>query len=71
MFSNQFNLLNFYGIGAKSKYETIGYYFYKLTIIGSENYAYVAAFGLLLSAVLIPITLLINRLLNKVQDKLI
>ncbi len=71
LFSNQFNLLNFYGIGAKPAYETIGYYFYKLTIIGSENYAYVAAFGLLLSAVLIPVTLLINRVLNKVQDKLI
>ena len=70
LFSNQFNLFNFYGLGAEAKYETIGYYFYKLTIKGQENYAYVAAFGLLLSLILIPITLVINKLLERLKDKI-
>lgn len=71
LFVNQFNLFNFYGTGAKPEYETIGYYFYKLTIIGEENYAYVAAFGLLLSAVLIPITLALNKGMEKLQSKIL
>ena len=71
LFSNQFNLFNFYGTGAAPEYETIGYYFYKLTVLGQENYSYVAAFGLVLSRVLIPVTLTINRLTNKIQDKIV
>ena len=70
LFSNQFNLFNFYGTGAEAKYETIGYYFYKLTINGQENYSYVAAFGLMLSLVLVPVTLVINKLLERLQDKI-
>ncbi len=70
LFTNQFNLFNFYGLGANTEYETIGYYFYKLTLMGESNYPYVAAFGLVISLILIPITLGLNSLLNKVQNKI-
>jgi len=71
LFSNQFNLFNFYGTGAKPEHETVGYYFYKLTIIGEENYTYVAAFGLLLSIILIPITLCLNKATDWIQSKIV
>ena len=72
LFSNQFNLFYFEGLGANPKYETIGYYFYKLIAErgGRQNYAYVATFGLLLSAMLIPVTLIINKLMDKWQEKI-
>lgn len=72
IFSNQFNLLYFEGLGAAPKYETIGYYFYKLiaTTGGRQNYAYVATFGLFLSIILIPITLVINKLMDMWQEKI-
>lgn len=72
LFSNQFNLFYFEGLGANPKYETIGYYFYKLIAErgGRQNYAYVATFGLFLSAMLIPVTLIINKLMDKWQEKI-
>lgn len=70
LFSNQFNLFSFYGTGARAEYETIGYYFYKLTIDGRENYAYVASFGLIVSLIMIPITLVINKLMERWQQKI-
>ena len=72
LFSNQFNLFYFEGLGANPKYETIGYYFYKLIAErgGRQNYAYVATFGLLLSAMLIPVTLIINKVMDKWQEKI-
>ncbi len=65
LFTDQFNLFNFYGIGADINYSTMGYYFYKLTIQGKEYYPYVAAFGLLVSAVLIPATIALNKYMDK------
>lgn len=72
LFANQFNLFYFEGLGANPKYETIGYYFYKLIAErgGRQNYAYVATFGLFLSAMLIPVTLIINKLMDKWQEKI-
>lgn len=72
LFSNQFNLVYFEGLGAAQKYETIGYYFYKLIAErgGRQNYAYVATFGLFLSALLIPVTLIINKLMTMWQEKI-
>ena len=72
LFSNQFNLFYFEGLGANPKYGTIGYYFYKLIAErgGRQNYAYVATFGLFLSAMLIPVTLIINKLMDKWQEKI-
>lgn len=73
LFADQFNLFSFYGATANPRYQTIGYYFYKLVSEsgGEANYPYVAAFGLTLSIVLIPVALLINRLMDKVQQRLL
>ncbi len=67
LFVDQFNLFNFYGIGADINYSTMGYYFYKLTVQGRQYYPYVAAFGLLVSAVLIPVTIVINKWMDKLN----
>ncbi len=64
LFIDQFNLFNFYGIGADINYSTMGYYFYKLTVQGRQYYPYVAAFGLVVSAVLIPVTIALNKWLE-------
>ena len=69
IFVNQFNLMNFYGLGRDNDI-TIGYYFYRRITEGMENYPYISAFGLMLSAVLIPVTLIINKLLEKVERNL-
>ncbi len=68
IFANQFNLFNFYGTAASYEYQTIGYYFYKLTATDAgAHYPYVAAFGLVISAVLIPVALLLNKLLDRLN----
>ncbi len=67
LFIDQFNLFNFYGIGADINYSTMGYYFYKYTVQGREYYPYIAAFGLLVSAVLIPVTVALNKWMDKLN----
>ncbi len=67
LFVDQFNLFNFYGIGADVNYSTMGYYFYKLTVQGRQYYPYVAAFGLVVSAVLVPITIVLNKWMDKID----
>lgn len=69
IFVNQMNLYNFYGAGA-SNYNiyTIGYYLYR-GIAAPETtlaeYPYYAAFGLVMTFITIPITLLVRYFLNK------
>ncbi len=67
LFVDQFNLFNFYGIGADINYSTMGYYFYKLTVQGRQYYPYVAAFGLVVSAVLVPVTIALNKWMDKLD----
>ncbi len=71
IFANQFNLFSYYAGGAKMEYQTVGYYFYKLIADqqfgGKIQYPYVAAFGIVISLVLIPITIGINKLLDKLD----
>ncbi len=67
LFMDQFNLFNFYGIGADTNYSTMGYYFYKLTVQGRQYYPYVAAFGLVVSAVLIPVTIALNKWMDRLD----
>lgn len=67
LFLNQFNLFSLYGNNAETKFITIGYLLYKLTYRASNTeYPYLAAFGLILTVIIIPITLGIRKLLNKV-----
>ncbi len=67
LFVDQFNLFNFYGIGADINYSTMGYYFYKYTVQGREYYPYIAAFGLVVSAVLIPVTIALNKWMDRIN----
>ncbi len=68
IFSDQFNLVGLYTHEAPVEYRTIGYYFYQVLVKeGQPGYPYLAAFGLVISAVLIPVTLLINKWLDKLD----
>lgn len=71
IFVNQMNLYSFYGPGA-SNYSiyTIGYYMYSgISAPGTTlaDYPYYAAFGLVMTMVTIPITLVVRKLLNKMD----
>lgn len=64
---NQMNLFSFYGVNA-SNYDiwTIGYYIYRGVSVGTKSeYPYYAAFGLVMTFISIPITLIVQKLLNK------
>lgn len=71
IFVNQMNLYSFYGPGA-SNYSiwTIGYYMYR-GISAPEttlaDYPYYAAFGILMTIITIPITMIVRYALNKVD----
>ncbi len=71
IFVNQMNLYSFYGPAA-SNYGiwTIGYYMYRGISSSSTtlaDYPYYAAFGLVMTMVTIPITLVIRKVLNKMD----
>ena len=69
IFVNQMNLFSFYGPDA-SNYSiwTIGYYLYRGMAVDSlSEYPYYAAFGLVMTMITIPITLIVRRLMNKMD----
>lgn len=67
LFSNQLNLYSFYGGYAEAQYSTVGYLLYKRTVSASyAEYPALAAIGILLTIVIIPVTLGIRKLLEKV-----
>ncbi len=64
---NQFSLVELYGL-TDIKFATVGYYLYKETLKASmPDYPYLAALGLLFSAVAIPITLLGRYITDKLD----
>ena len=66
IFTNQFNLFTFYGTSAP--YQTFGYYLYKETLNHNTDLPYfpkLAAFGLMMAIVAIPLTFLVRWLLEK------
>lgn len=68
IFINQINLYSFYGGQAHESLQTFGYYLYMATRRAGEDYAAyppLSAFGLLLTAVAVPLTLVIRWLLEK------
>lgn len=70
LFTNQMALYTFYGETADQSLYTFGYYLYRATKVGSnQDYTYLSAMGLVLTAVAIPITLLSKRLLEKYGPK--
>ena len=69
IFVNQMNLFSFYGAEA-ANYDiwTIGYYMYQgITVAPLADYPYFAAFGLVMTMITIPITLIVRHLMNKMD----
>lgn len=69
IFVNQMNLFSFYGAEA-ANYDiwTIGYYMYQgITVAPLAEYPYFAAFGLVMTMITIPLTLVVRRLMNRMD----
>lgn len=64
---NQFMLYEFYGLYAPSNVGTLGYLLFQQTMLSERAYAEVAAMGIIFTIVWVPITLLAQKLLNKVD----
>lgn len=70
LFTNQINLYNFYGDDAEYRYYTFGYYLYvSIKNASVSEYPYLAAMGLLLTAVAAPLTLLLRKGLDRFGPK--
>lgn len=71
IFANQMNLFSFYG-PSTSNYSiwNVGYYMYRgiqLQENGLSDYTYFAAFGLAMTLITIPVTMLVRYLFNKLD----
>lgn len=70
LFTNQLNLYSFYGRGAPFRVQTVGYYLYKSAQSGTlPEYPYLAAMGLMLTFITLPIVLLVKWLLERFGPK--
>lgn len=66
VFTNQLHLFDFEGGSAEARLYTYGYYLFKRTQAATlSEYPYLAAMGLLFTVVIVPVTLLSRRLLNR------
>lgn len=69
IFVNQMNLFSFYGAYA-ANYDiwTIGYYMYQgISIAPLGEYPFFAAFGLVMTMITIPITMIVRRIMNRMD----
>ena len=69
-FINTASIVSFYGTSASEDVYTIGYYFYKETVVASLNnnvaeLPEIAAFGILLTVITVPVVYLVKKLLEK------
>ena len=66
LFTNQMSVFSFSGAQADYSVYTIGYYLYKSVQTATmDQYPYLSAFGLVLTAIIIPICLLTKKALDK------
>lgn len=66
IFTNQMSLYTFYDRFADPQFYTLGYFLYKSTLFGDDTtYPYLAAWGLLLTFVAVPLTYLVKFLLER------
>lgn len=68
IFTNQFNLFSFYGTMSTVPFQTFGYYLYTETYRWQNDmshYPYLSALGLAMTAVAVPSTFIVRRLLEK------
>ncbi len=67
LFANQLSLFSFYGSHGDPQFSTVGYILYKRTLAASyAEYPDLAAIGIILTLIIVPITLGIRKLLEKV-----
>ena len=72
LFMNQAALYNFYGNDAEYRLYTFGYYFYvSMRTSSISQYPYLAALGLILTAVALPLTLGLRKLMDRLGPKTI
>ena len=70
LFTNQMGLFDLYGVEANYSVYTVGYYLYKsIKTAAVGDYPYLAAFGILLTLVAVPLCLFTKWLLNKLGPK--
>ena len=68
IFTDQLNLYSFYGSDPSVPYKTFGYYIFFQTnkyVNDMSHYPVLSAFGLIMTAVAVPLTFLMKRLLEK------
>lgn len=75
IFTNQMNLYTFYGGAADNRLSTLGYYLYKSILSANSlsnpnvEYPYLSAFGIVITIVAVPLTLLMRQLMEKLGPK--
>ena len=68
IFLNQMSLFTFFGYNAESALYTVGYFIYRNTlanVASMSDYPYIAAFGVLLTVILVPVAFTVRKLLEK------
>ena len=67
IFTNQINLFSFYEASAPDDVRTLGYYLYVRAqlAVNEAEFPELSALGLLLTAIAVPLTMLVKRLLEK------
>ena len=72
VFTNQMCLYSFYGEHAEYANMTIGYYLYRETLFaGVDRYPYLAALGIVLTVIVVPVTYIVKWAANKFGPKTI
>lgn len=70
IFTNQMNLYSFYGGGAEYRLYTLGYYMYSSALSAADaQLPYLSAFGVVMTLIAAPITLLARFGFNKLGEK--
>ncbi len=68
IFTNQMNLFTFFDKNVDPMDYSMGYYLYKNVLYGGETkYPYLAALGLVITAIIAPITILIRKLFFRID----
>lgn len=70
IFTNQLSLVTFYGTGASSELQTIGYWLFADTLRAEEvRYPYLSAAGLIITFIAAPLTFLVKYLMERFGPK--
>lgn len=67
LFVNQYNIYSFFAKGAEHSHYTVGYYMYLGIQDAGDDYGYWAALGVLMTIVVVPLTVSLRRLFNRID----